>query len=272
MRSRGGDTGRQAGRSARVLACCAFILLLSSACTTVIRQGNADESAPAVPTHRCSHWNYSSSNYSGHADYGSGYIVENDVWNPVQINQNLYTCSFDSFYVEADVKNVGRAVQSYPSSQYTFASPVKASKFESLTSDFRVSDPPTGSGLVYEFAYDIWFNGYGGDGHTEMMIWTYNDGRKPLGTQLPGRVTIDGHEFTVWEYGIDGYVVTFEAVHNYTAGSTSLLPFFSYASSHGWLTNGMSTPLWQIDYGVELSGTSGFAKFDFTDFSVVDKT
>jgi Glycosyl hydrolase family 12 len=267
----GGQARPWVARHARTLACCACLVLLS-ACTAAASRSDGDQTTGTVATHPCSHWNFASSNYSGHAPYGSGYIVENDVWNPVQINQNLYSCGFDSFYVEANVKNVGAAVQSYPSSQYTFASPVRLSRFKSLTSDFRVSDPPTGSGLDYEFAYDIWFNGYGGDAHTEMMIWTYNDGRKPLGTQLPGLVTMDGHLFSVWEYGIDGYVVTFKAVRNYTSGHTNLLPFFSYAASHGWLVHGTSTPLWQIDYGVELTGTSGFTKFDFTDFDVAFKT
>jgi hypothetical protein len=149
---------------------------------------------------------------------------------------------------------------------------VKISKFTSLTSDFRVSSPPTGLGLDYEFAYDIWFNGYGGSHHTEMMIWTYTDGRRPAGSELPGMVNIDGRMFEVWIYGAGGYIVTFEAINNYTAASTDLLPFFSYASSRGWLYDGKSAPLWQIDYGVELCGTPKMTKFDFTDFSVAFKT
>jgi len=190
----------------------------------------------------------------------------------VQIAQTLYSCNFDSFYVEANVHNIAGAVQSYPSSQYTFASPLKVSRFKSLTSDFRVSRPPTGSELDYEFAYDIWFNGYAGSHHTEMMIWTYTDGRRPAGSELPGLVNIDGHLFEVWIDGGGGYIVTFEAVGNYTAAATNLLPFFAYASSQGWLYDGLSTPLWQIDYGVELSGTPTMTKFDVTDFSVAFKT
>ncbi|MFZ0668132.1 MAG: hypothetical protein WAM97_20465, partial [Acidimicrobiales bacterium] len=198
--------------------------------------------------------------------------VENDVWNPIRIRQTLYSCNFDSFYVQANVQNRDGAVQSYPSSQYTFAKPEEISRFKSLTSEFRVSNPPTGAGLDYEFAYDIWFNGYGGRNHTEMMIWTYTDGRRPAGSELPGTVDIGGHVFEVWIDGGDGYLVTFEAIGNYTAAETNLLPFFSYVSSHGWLHNRMSTPLWQIDYGVELCGTPGITKFDFTDFSVRFKT
>jgi Glycosyl hydrolase family 12 len=260
--------------SHKVMFCASFVLLMSYAAAGC--SATAGTTAPVtpvpVPTHQCSNWNYSSSAYEARSPYGTGYIVENDVWNPVQIAQKLYTCNFDSFYVEANVHNRDGAVQSYPSSQYTFASPPKISKFKSLTSNFRVSNPPDGSGLDYEFAYDIWFNGYGGNGHTEMMIWTYNDGRRPAGVELPGTITIEGRMFEVWIAGGDGYLVTFESLNNYTAANTNLLPFFTYVSSHGWLHDGMSTPLWQIDYGVELCATPTVTKFDFTNFSVRFKT
>jgi hypothetical protein len=249
---------------------CAPLLFLA-ACGVAGHQSIA-ETKSAVPTHRCTNWSYKSSAYQGQYAYGPNYIVENDVWNPEQIGQTFYSCNFDSFYVDANVQNRGGAVQSYPSSQYTFASPVKISKFTSLTSDFRVSSPPTGQGLDYEFAFDMWFNGYAGIHHTEMMIWTYTDGRRPAGSELPGMVNIDGRMFEVWIYGAGGYIVTFEAINNYTAASTDLLPFFSYASSRGWLYDGKSAPLWQIDYGVELCGTPKMTKFDFTDFSVAFKT
>jgi hypothetical protein len=104
--------------------------------------------------------------------------------------------------------------------------------------------------------------------HTEMMVWTYNDGQRPVGGEIPGTVDIDGHMFEVFVYGGGGYLVIFEAINNYTAGTTNLLPFISYVSSHGWLHDGMSTPLWQIDYGAELCATPSVTKFDFSDFNV----
>jgi hypothetical protein len=262
----------------RNLMFCALVVFLTactlSACQDVANTATAvaDTTATKVPTHKCTNWNYKTSAYRGLRAYGRRYIIENDVWNPERIHQTLYSCNFDSYYIEANVHDEGGAVQSYPSSQYTFGSPVKVSKFKSLTSEFRVSNPPAGSGLDYEFAYDIWLNGYGGGKHTEMMIWTYNDGQRPAGSELPGTIDIGGHQFEVWVDGGGGYIVTFEAVNNYTAGNTDLLPFLSYAASHGWLYDRMQTPLWQIDYGVELCATPFTTKFDFTDFSVAFKT
>jgi Glycosyl hydrolase family 12 len=226
----------------------------------------------SIPTHQCTGWNYRTSADLGHYAYGPEYMILNDVWNPEQISQTIYACNFDSFYVEANVHNIAGSVQSYPSSQFTFTSPVDISRFKSLTSNFRVSNPPAGPGLDYEFAYDIWINGYGGTNHTEMMIWTYTHDRHPVGSELPGTVTIDGHVFGVWIDGTYGDLVTFEAIDNYVAGNMNLLPFFDYTAAKGWFRDGESTPLWQIDYGVELCGTPTITKFDFTDFNVTFKT
>jgi Glycosyl hydrolase family 12 len=235
-------------------------------------QSMAQPTSAVIPTHQCTNWNIKSTSYLKKYSFGSNYIVMNDVWNPVQIYQTLYACNFESFYVSANVQYRDGAVQSYPSAQYTFPDPLSISKFTSLVSSFRVSDPPSGAGLDYEFAYDIWFDGYGGDDHTEMMIWTYTHGRHPSGNEVPGTIVVGGHRYAVWDYSGGGNLVTFVALDNYTAASTDLLPFFSYASSHGWLHSGTSTPLWQIDYGVELAASPSDTKFDFTDFDVRYKT
>lgn len=233
------------------------------------RQAVAVPTAVTVPTHPCSKPNVDSTSYLTKYPYGPEYIVMNDVWNPIQIHQHLYSCNFDSFFVTAGVEYQDGAVQSYPSAQYTFPDPPSISKFKSLTSDFRVSDPPIGSGLDYEFAYDIWFDGYSGSDHTELMIWTFNHGRRPSGIQQPGTFGLDGRRYAVWDYsGSDGNLVTFVALENYTSGSTDLLPFFDYASALGWMHSGKSTPLTQIDYGAELSAAPDNTKFDFTDFDV----
>lgn len=254
----------------RKLLLCASVVTLAVVAIPASKAVAASASS-TIATHECSTWNYSSKSYEGQQAYGQRYMVENDVWNPVKIKQTLYSCNFNSFFVEANVHNEANAVQSYPSSQYTFAEPTEISKFKLLTSDFRISDPPVGSGLDYEYAYDIWINGYGGKGHTEMMIWTYNDGQRPSGDKLSGTISVDGHTFYVWKggtLGSTGDMVTFEATKNYRSGNTNLLPFLSYASSHGWLESASSTPVWQIDYGAELCQTAGMTKFDFTDFRV----
>jgi hypothetical protein len=253
----------------RKLIVCASLVLVTLGIPA--RSSFAAAQTATIPKTECAKPNYKSGSYDGQHAYGSHYIVENDVWNPVSIKQQLSSCNFDSFFVEASVKDRGGAVQSYPSSQFTFARPIRISKFSSLISDFRFSNPPRGRGLDYEAAYDLWINGYGGNNHTEMMIWTYNDGQLPTGRTLRTPISIDGHMFKVWEGGTlskGGDIVTFEAVKNYTSGRTNLRPFHQYAARQGWLHNDDAAALWQVDFGAELCATSGTTKFDFTDFNV----
>src|ERR1700721_1939457 len=106
----------------RKLVLCASLLLV----TLGIPATSSFAASPpaAVSKTECANPNYESASYEGQQAYGSHYMVENDVWNPVSITQKLFSCNFNSFFVEADVKNRAEAVQSYPSSQFTFATPV----------------------------------------------------------------------------------------------------------------------------------------------------
>jgi hypothetical protein len=227
-------------------------------------------SKQSVVMQQCRDPNYTSSSYQGDTGYGSNYAVKNNVWNPIRISQKLYSCQRNSFYVSASVANEGGAVQSYPSSQYTFSSPVKISKFSSLTSDFGFKNPPSGQGLDYEFAYDIWINGYGGNDHTELMIWEYNYGQTPAGSEV-GSVPLDGSRWLVWKGGNvredGGDVVTFVNAPM-ESGTVNLLDFFDYAAGKGWLSDGENADLWQVDWGAELCATPKNTVFDFTAFNM----
>ena len=228
-------------------------------------------STQSVVTHECRHPNYISSSHTGGTGYGSNYNVENNVWEPIEISQTLYSCAQDSFYVKAHVVYKGGAVQSYPSSQYTFRSPVEISTFSRLTSQFGLESPPSGRGLDYEFAYDIWINGYGGKKHTEMMIWEFNHGQRPAGSKV-GTVSLDGATWEVWKSGRvgkgDGDIVTFVNKVRTKSGTTDLLAFSRYAARKGWLSGGNNAHLWQVDWGAELCSCPKGTKFDFTAFNV----
>ncbi|MGO9344516.1 MAG: GH12 family glycosyl hydrolase domain-containing protein [Acidimicrobiales bacterium] len=255
-------------------------LLLALVCPAAILVANLQynlvltASTQFVPMQQCKHPNYTSSSYGGHVAYGPNYVVENDVWNPIRIDQKLYSCQHNSFYVSASVRNEGGAVESYPSSQYTFSPHVKISKFSTLTSDFGFEHPPTGSGLDYEFAYDIWINGYGGNNHTEVMIWEYNDGQSPAGSKV-GTAFLDRSRWVVWKGGKAGKdggdIITFVNAPR-KSGTVNLLDFFHYISGKGWLSDGMNADLWQIDWGAELCAAPSNTVFDFTAFNVKFKT
>jgi hypothetical protein len=198
------------------------------------------------------------------------YYVSNNVWDPLSITQTLYACSYDSWYVYSNVISRGGAVQTYPNSQMTFESRPKLSAFDSLPSSFAESTTPSGIDYAYDFAYDIWINGYGGQGATELMIWNYNNGPLPPGT-LEGAFSDDGHTYDVYVFGAapSGDYIAFVATANFTSVTLDLADFFLYPTSKGWIDHGSSGKLWQVDYGVEIRSTSGHTeKFEFTNFSV----
>jgi hypothetical protein len=251
------------------LAATIFVVPLRS--SAALTDSNQPDSSQSVVMHQCRHPNYRSSSHKGRTDYGSSYTVSNNVWGPIKISQTIYSCAHNSFYVKARVADKGGAVQSYPSSQYTFRSPIKISKFSSLTSEFGLEHPPTGSGLDYEFAYDIWINGYGGKKHTELMIWEYNHGQRPAGSKR-GTASFDGATWEVWKSGAagkgNGDIVTFVNKVRTKSGTTHLTTFLDYSAGKGWLSHGKNAELWQIDWGAELCASPKHTTFDFTAFDV----
>ena len=225
--------------------------------------------------HACTDPNYTTSADQGRVSYGSE-VVSQDVWNPASISQTLSACAGNSWKVKATVNNEGGAVQSYPDTNVTTPA-TELSSFSTLTSNFRLTDPPTGAGLSYEGAFDIWLGDENewadASSHTEMMIWNYTVGsRAPAGSQV-GTTTLDGHTFSVWLAGgigqSNGDIVSFEATTNYEAAHTNLLPFFTYAAGQGWLEAGINTYLWQVDYGLELVATPKGTVFNLEAFNIV---
>ena len=200
------------------------------------------------------------------------------MWNPESVSQTLYACNYNSWYVKSAMTSQGGAVQTYPDSQMTFNNEPAISSLTGLTSAFADGSTPSGSGFDYEYAYDIWFNGYGGHTHTELMIWNYNDGQSPGGNSA-GSVTVDGHTYDVYEGGnfdtcspapCGGVYLAFVATSNFTSGNYNLLDFFNYAISKGWISGGSSGKLWQVDYGTEICSTNGtISTFEFTNFNVI---
>jgi hypothetical protein len=233
--------------------------------------------SPTPNPGQCTNPNFQTSSDSGSSSYGN-YEITNDMWNPESVTQSLYACNYDSWYVKSNMTSQGGAVQTYPNSQMTFNNEPAISSLTGLTSAFADGSTPSGPGFDYEYAYDIWLNGYGGNTHTELMIWNYNDGRSPGGNSA-GSVTIDGQTYDVYESGnfdtcspapCGGMYIALVSTSNFTSGDDNLLDFFNYAISKGWISGGSSGKLWQVDYGAEICSTNGTtATFRFTNFNVV---
>ena len=134
------------------------------------------------------------------------------------------------------------------------------SSFGTISSSFAHTGPHVG---IYEFAYDIWLNGIGGNGSTEVMIWTDNYNQVPSGSSLD-TVTYDGQSYNVYKAGS---YIAFVETNNVTSGTVNLLSFFNYIIGKTWIP--ASSTLGAIDYGIELVSTDGAdATFEINDFSL----
>ena len=195
----------------------------------------------------------------------NGYWLANDAWNSASysVSQTLYACAPGSWYVRATMNNNAHdgAVKTYPNAHKDFNSSPAINGFNSITTTFAQSGTPAG---IYEYAYDIWINGIASSGSTEVMIWTYNRGQVPGGTDTGQQVSFSGHSFEVYH---GGTYIAFEAKQNFSAGTMDLLQVFQWIMGKGWLTS--SATLGQVDYGIELVSTNNVPEtFAITNYSV----
>lgn len=229
----------------------------------------ASSPAAEVPTRSCTRPVFSSAARYGIWTKGA-YNVFNNMWDepgpPASGpgSQRLYVCSYNSWYVVANMPGRGQpanSVKTYPNVQENFKS-VPLKDFSQLSSTFAASGPRRGD---YEFAYDTWLNGVATNGSNEVMIWNYDHGQTPGGSPQ-ATVSFAGVKYTVWKTSDNSYIA-FVAGSPSTSGRVNLLAFYDWLVAKGWLPQ--RTVLDQVDYGVEICSTARVpARFSFTNFSL----
>lgn len=192
-----------------------------------------------------------------------GYYVDTDTWNFASYpgsKQTMYVCNYDDWYAidnVSDTSNDG-AVKTYPNVHMDYSGQA-VSSFTGISSTYAHTAPSTGA---WDYAYDIWLNGYG----TELMIWTQSAGRQ---AHVPGitkvaTVTLDGITYDVHHSG--GYTA-YDMPTTKTSGTINVLHVMQDMISRGYLS--ASAPLNSIQYGVEVCDTGGVdTRFEVNNFSV----
>jgi hypothetical protein len=201
------------------------------------------------------------------------YYITNDTWNASHytgLSQALYVCQYNNWYAIATMDNdtFDGAVKTSPNVQETwYPTPTRLSTWKSITSHY--SDMPPGAGPSYgtwEFEYDTWLNGLADSGSTEVMIWTFDNGRSPNGA-LSGSFTDAGHTYSVYRTPPPYQYIAFVDQGGTLSGNVNLQDFFRYVIMKGWMPR--SSTLYQICNGVELVSTNGNReKFDINNFSI----
>ena len=153
-----------------------------------------------------------------------------------------------SFAVQINANSGTTEVVGYPSDQCLMYSAIPAH----LTSSYRIT-PPSGSGLDYEYAYDIWLTGASQakasnwDNDLELMVWTYTNGQTPAGS-VKGTL---GDGSKVWTDGDNSTgIVSVVFPQNHTSGTVDLAALIGQLKSRGYVSGSLDGIL-DVEYGIE---------------------
>jgi hypothetical protein len=194
------------------------------------------------------------------------------MWNAAgnDVSQTLYVCSDASWYVVDTIPaDTSTAVKTYPNEHVDYINWVTGvspllSHYKKITSGYAGQGPRTG---IYEFAYDIWLNGFG-TGHNEVMIWTQNHGQTPGGSLIASDIKISGRSWDLWASSDNSYIAFVPSDGRaYPSGTLDLTAFFNYLIQQGRVLS--TSTLSQIDYGIEVVSTGGgTVRYNVTNFWV----
>jgi len=188
-----------------------------------------------------------------------------DMWNATAspISQSMGVCNQGSWYVDdTTTSSTNTAVLVYPNVQENFGNPL--SGYSDISSSYAASSNSAGD---YEFAYDIWLNGYS-TGHNEVMIWTQNHGQTPGGSLVASNITVSGMSWNLYASSDHSYIAFVPANGAaYPSGTLDLTAMFNYLMQNDYVAT--TSTLTQVDYGVEVCNTDGAeGQFNFTNFSI----
>jgi hypothetical protein len=195
------------------------------------------------------------------------------MWNPISgATQTLTANSPGDWSVVANMPSGNTAVVSYPDTQQLYTTeqntPKPLSGFKSITSNYAETGP-TGGGVDWEAAYDIWAGTGSSNYAQEIMIWVDNHGQVPAGSVVAS-ATIDGVSYKIWSTGKQGAVgdiVSMVLDSNQASGSVNILDDLNWLISNGYMAAGSG--LNQIDFGPEICSTGGVPRtFSVTQYGI----
>ncbi|WP_026923105.1 GH12 family glycosyl hydrolase domain-containing protein [Glycomyces arizonensis] len=193
------------------------------------------------------------------AQWQSGpYTLYNNIWGSGAGYQSIWANSPSNWGVWADHPNTG-GIKSYPNVSYTLGRNVWS--MGSVSSSHNVT-VPSGSGLAYNTAYDVWGNGH----EHEIMIWTNWYGPVgPIGGQVAS-VNLGGRN---WDFhkGSNGS----NAVYSFLAHTHTTNSWVDITAMCQWLVSSGHMPevrIDQIQFGWEITSSAGGHDFRVNSYSL----
>jgi len=214
--------------------------------------------------------------------------VNNDAWSGSHGPQTMYVCNQSSWYATSDQPNDGGQVETYPDTEYDVggrnaSSTTPISGFSSITSTFSEAFPSAGG---WDAAYDLWTDNW----TNETMVWNQwagnnaywaqcanNEVSGGCGTEPGVALTLDGVPYHFLANGptnANGTPIPCTASNEsqceymffrdtqVSSGSVDILAAWRWEVANGYASaNDIPT---QLEYGVEVSYTSGTETFPMT--------
>ncbi|HEX2144188.1 MAG TPA: hypothetical protein VHG10_06755 [Glycomyces sp.] len=200
---------------------------------------------------------WSSSDRWGNWQQGD-YTFYNNIWGSGAGSQTIWANEPADWGVHADHPNTG-GIKSYPNVSYTLGKNVWDMGDVSSTLAVTV---PSGSGLAYNTAFDVWGDG---DAH-EIMVWTqWTSNVGPIGGQVD-TVELGGHTWNCHK-GNNGAneVYSFLATEQFTSGTVGLTPIAQWLVEQGYMPE---VQIDQIQFGWEITSAAGGHDFTVEGYSL----
>ncbi|MFB9661382.1 hypothetical protein ACFQS3_01540 [Glycomyces mayteni] len=200
---------------------------------------------------------WSSSDQWGQWTTGA-YTLYNNIWGSGAGAQTIWANSASNWGVWANHPNTG-GIKSYPNVSYTLGRNV--SSMGNVSSSHNVT-VPSGSGLAYNTAYDVWGNGHA----HEIMIWTkWTSNVGPLGSFVQN-VSLGGRNWGYYQ-GHNGS----NPVYNFLAHTQTTSSTVNITAHCQWLVNQGRMPnvrIDQIQFGWEITSSAGGYNFNCNSYSL----
>jgi len=234
--------------------------------TTTTTTTTTTMAPPATTDGNCTNPVYSTSDAEGTYNVDPGpseyWWVNNDAWSGSAGPQTIQVCDQSSWNAVSDQSDNQGQIETYPDTEYDIggrddqppSNDIAATN--SITSTFSEAFPSAGD---WDAAYDIWLNNW----TTEIMIWNQWSGSNSYWpAQATQTLSLDGVPYSFYNNG--GELMFFRQTQ-VSSGSVDILAALQWLVSQG-LVKSSDVP-WQLEYGVEISATTGTETFPMTDLS-----
>lgn len=219
-------------------------------------------------------------NSNGYTTY-----VNKDCWGNPECQYLLEANSPSDWQVTANEPAGNTGVRTYPSTQQltnnwcpndpgykncsVASTDTQVSQLTKLTSTYA-EVTPADSGVIAQFAWDLWATGNTASGINEIMVWVDNKHRDSGGATQVGTATVAGQDWTIYQFGTSELIWSLGAPGTFeqqSSGTVDLLAILNASIQKGFLSPDVRIA--QVNAGWEICSTGGLDRtFRMSDYAI----